>query len=625
MSANNYHPSVARVKGNATTHLKAPEAAGRVPFIDYKLPRADHDIANTRNSFRKRDNTVTDARPAGEAQTIKLKIPDCVKTMVPGETAIRISVKLINFDSLTFMDGSIQRMFRRIIIRDGHGVELENIERYNRVYQTLFDVHVPESIKYTAFQQEGVYEYEVPSMLVGPRAAWTGVFNSSDWNANIHPGPDNRTISSINNFSAAANNSLEPNFLTDFSRYMAWRHTYNQEYGNPGFNVERQQAHWSASSSNAVTGYTRTINTICENIFNPQSTGVVGRRGISLYADPATIPQLDAPAEDAKSHVMYHGHHCYTPWYYHIGQKYYQTNSATNDKGPGHVSNEITFVFHPTASGVLSSTKHIPLWITKGLEIELEIDRPSNYLRDARPEHDNLAPSWDLLSDSDRPRIEVTRAEVLWTGVDLTEKMINSINKQYETSGLHFCFPSFMCEEREDIADLNNLTTHKIEFKNRFAMLNRVYSNVSASRGANGSEWVVDTFNTLSRQPTVRSWEYNRIYRPDWGTDLNVEDIDHFYQCKRSLGTLQNYRSNDMIYGNFHERPTDGKKKTNYYIDEFETEPSGFLTGIDTNNEKMVYRFRPSNDAVAGERFFFTWHFYKLAVYRRGEPVIVKS
>ncbi len=624
MSANNHHPSVPKVKGNATTHLKHVETVGRVPFIDYKLPRADHDIANARNSFRKRDNTITDARPAGSGQIIKLKIPACIKTMVPGETAIRITVKLHNFDSLTYMDGGIQRMFYRLVIRDGHGVELENIERYNRVYQTLFDVHVPEAIKYTAFQQEGVYEYEVPSMLVGPRAAWSGVFQEGDWNANIHPGTDHRFINSINTFQVPAATNKEPNFITDFQRYMGWRSQYNHEEQNEEAFEERQQAHWSTSSSNATNGYTRTVNTVVESMFNPQSTGNPGNRGIQLYGDPITIPDLEGDAE-ANAHVMYHGHHCYTPWYYHIGKKYYEQPGSNLDKGPGHVSSEITFVFHPTASGVLSSTKHIPLWITKGMEIELEIDKPYNYLRDHRDKSTSLIGSFRNLPTSSLPFIEVVRAEVLWTGVDLTEKMIKTIDKQYDSSGLHFCFPSFFCEERDEIKDLNNSTTHKLEFKNRFAMLNRVYSNISIPFGPDATPWGIDSFNTISRQPTVRSWEYNRIYRPDWGTDLNVEDIDHFYHCKRSLGTLQNYRSDDFIFGNFHDKPTNGKKKTNYYIDEFETEPSGFLTGIDTNNEKMVYRFRPTNSTLHGERFFFTWHFYKLAVYRRGEPVFVKS
>ena len=48
----------------------------RTSFIDYKVPKSDHDIANLRNSFRKRDNTVSKSRPIGEGQSIKLNIPD---------------------------------------------------------------------------------------------------------------------------------------------------------------------------------------------------------------------------------------------------------------------------------------------------------------------------------------------------------------------------------------------------------------------------------------------------------------------------------------------------------------------------------------------------------------------
>ncbi len=610
----------------------------RTSFIDYKCPKADHDIANLRNSFRKRDNTVSEARPVGEGQTVKLNIPDCMKTLVPGETAIRITVKLHNFDSLTYMDGGVQRLFNRLIIKDGHGVELESIEHYNRVYQTLFDVHVPEHLKYTSFQQEGVYKYEVPSMLVGPRASWNGLSAGTDWTSNIQPNPDGTYISSVNKFDKVAKDNLQPSQLTDFSKYLAWRPLFNRtnDVANAPSNTS-QDSYWSVSVSDTGSAETSSYTSVVEDVFDPRTTGVPGRRGIKLYGDPLNFPTLTGIIEGGEGEeddvnvptVMYHGHHVYTPWYYHIGKKYYETPGPSPglDKGPGHVSNEITFVFHPAASGILSSTKHIPLWITKGLEIELEMDRPSSYLRDARSDFPSTQSNFNTLSENNKPFIEITRAEVIWTGVDLTEKMITSINKQYEHQGLHFCYPSFTCEEREEFTgDLSQDITGKIEFKNRFAMLNRVYSNASISKNAGTlNEWSVDTFNTVNHNPTVRSWEYNRIYRPDWGSDQNIGVVDHYYQTKKSIGSLHNYRSDDFIFGNTQVICNDGKKQTCYYIDEFETEPSGFLTGVDTNNEKMVYRYRPTKDVGVNESFYFTWHYYNLAVYRRGEPVIVKS
>lgn len=615
MSANNYHPSVAPVKGNATTHLKATEAVGRVPFIDYKLPRADHDIANTRNSFRKRDNTITNVRSAGEAQTIKLKIPECVKTLVPGETTIRITAKLKNWDSTTFLDGGIQRIFRRLIIRDGHGVELENIERYNRVSQTLFDVHVPEHIKYTAFQQEGIYKYEVPAVMTGPKMHWNNSA-SVPWNAIDGGTGQRKKYFSVDNMALPAITKT-PAALTDFSRYVSWSDRH--------FDIKKTQEDlynsiWTASHNGTTN---ETYRAPVNQLLSAESTGDRRQRGIELQGNPLTAPDLTAAGSNS---LTYEGHCCYTPWFYHIGQKWYENAASGPDEfiGVGSESKEITFTFHPTASGILSSTKHIPLWIFKGLEIELEIDRPTNYLRDARAEFENTATSFLALPDSNKPYIEVTRAEVLWTGVDLTEKMINAINRQYDTSGLHFCFPSFLCEERDDFTNQQPNQIWKLEFKKCFAMLNRVYSNASTTSDTL-SEWAVDTFNTVNHKPTQRSWEYNRIYRPDWGTDLNVEDIDHFYQTKKSLGVLHDYQSNNLAYGDYQSQPTLGRKLLNYQVDEFETEPSGFLTGIDTNNEKMIYRFRPTNGAFTGERFFFTWHYYKLAVYRRGEPVFIKS
>ena len=810
MSSSNYHPSVSTTKSNATAHVKRSQVSGRSPFLDYKIPSADDDIANTRNSYRKRDNTVTSSRSLFAGQLINLHIKECMKSLVPSETTIRVTVKLHNFDSTTFMDGSIQRMFRRLIIRDGHGVELEHIEHYNRIYQTLFDCHVPDHIKYSKFQNEGVYDYEVPAMVVGPKMCWSNSTKSSQWESNIHPANiidlvtisnsqpgfdpafvasflnnkvvgvigqswipgnavvgnwDNNTFSGTNftildgqnyigeyvdfrhaypvsvkaftifgtintvtnylpanfriaasddginytllsiftttsaNYSTAsdlasyqtaiaprtttitqwlneagsgpgtnyyqyftinsntkkyryyrlifnevvAGNALvlsEIEFeydgpgsilasiddftnsnvigelassVTDFSRYASWRSSYNRGHATEPYNSV-----WSTSTINGANEKSHTTNLDTFGIFSQETSGV-GKRGIFLNG--TSLPVLNQPT--SFNSITYQGHSCFTPWYNHIGSKLY---SGGGNIGVGHTSQEITFTFHPTVSGILSSTKHIPLWITKGISIELELDKPINFLRDARSFYSYTKSSFDNLPDNSKPYISITRAEVLWTGVDLTEKMIKSIDRQHEQSGIHMCFPSFFCESNGPKVFMPSTMTrppntiYKVEFKNSYAMLNRVYSF-----GSEKSKWRNDSFNTLNLSLSQRSWEYNRIYRPDWGTDLNVESIDHFYQNHRSLGTLNDYLSNNFTLSDFHNYPSLARKRLKYYVDEFESEPSGFLTGIDTNNEKMVYRVTPGAVSIPSEvAYYFIWHFYKLAVYRKGEPIFVK-
>jgi len=542
----------------ALQSIQVNENLSKYPQTHYGIPKSDNDFAAARDSLRDRERGITTNSFVTENQKITLIIPPQQRNIVPDETIIRFKVKTNNMVDDTKIGGSIQRAIRTLVIRDGRGTVLEQIHDYNLIAQRLIDVHVPERVQHNVMQTEGIYPtYDNVVQRKPVRVTYI------DGAGQVDGSGTQLTNSNTNNPDAQVNLSYTSDMLPGDVAILI-------PDAAAGDQQSRQVVGKATNTAVSVdAAWTTAPNTITQG-----SMIIAPRPEISDYFRHVKEPFLD--------------------------------------------SKEVTFAFQLIGSGLMTSSKHIPLWVTKGLQIEMTLDT-NNVI-------------YESLSGT--PEIQVTQADVLYTAVTLTPVMQSALESQYHRRGLNLLVPVFH-------VDLRNVGTGGViqeDYYNSFAMLNRIYQGTRDQTKITSFNW--DSFNNVRLAPTRRYIEYNRIYMPHWGNDNDLLPIDHYLESRKGINLLGDKKLELISFGQFSSSGVPGHEDPNGYlnntasptlekckeifVNNLETEPSGFLTGVDTNNGTIRLRIETA-DTTTQKQIYMIFMAFKMITFQDGSPPLVQE
>lgn len=549
----------------ALQSIQVNENLSKYPQTHYGIPKSDNDFAASRDSLRDRERGITTNSFVTENQKVTLIIPPQQRNLVPDETIIRFKFKVANWLPQFRMGGSIQRFIRTMIIRDGRGTVLEQIHDYNQIAQRLIDVHIPERVQENLMQVEGIYpsyktyESQIPQYFKGPS---TGSTTAALINNGVQPVP-----------------------------------SINEELNRP----------W--------TGEVQIGDTIV--LLDKSPIGIDSEQ-ISSKTFNSVVPTgtftIDPSQGDAD--IMVWPRRLFTPYYRDISSKLLAKDGANLP------IEEVTLTFQPTASGLLTSSKHIPLWVTKGLQIEMTLD--TNQVIFEAPQRDTSLPNQGF------PAIQITQADVLYTAVTLTPVMQSALESQYHRRGLNLLVPVFHI----DIRNVGTTTTIQEDYYNSFAMLNRIYQ--CCRDQSNIDDQAQDSLKLIRLNPTRRYMEYNRIYMPHWGNDNDLAPIDHYLEARKGINLLGDKKLELISFADFNSNgydrdayPSTVRDQQGYqttkeiFVTNLETEPSGFLTGVDTNNGTI--RLRIETASTVGKNLQVIFMAFKMITFQDGSPPLVQE
>ncbi len=544
----------------ALQSIQVNENLSKYPQTHYGIPKSDNDFAAARDSLRDRERGITTNSFVTENQKITLIIPPQQRNIVPDETIIRLKVKVNNMDDTSKIGGSIQRAIRTLVIRDGRGTVLEQIHDYNLIAQRLIDVHIPERVQNNVMQTEGIY------------SKYTNITQRS-WPRLIR---------------VEAKGDVKGNFST-------------LENNNTSVDTKlRLNQSWT---SDALPG--DIVQMIPDGAAGEQQTRLVRKSNnnhtIGLDANWATL----SPNDLAAGGLWHVPRDEATPYFRHVKMKW-----LTNK--------EVVFAFQLIGSGLLTSSKHIPLWVTKGLQIEMTLDT-NNIIFES------------LLT----PAIAVTQADVLYTAVTLTPVMQSALESQYHRRGLNLLVPVF----HVDLRNVGRTNTIQEDYYNSFAMLNRIYQGTRDQNKI--TAYPYDSFNNIRLAPTRRYIEYNRIYMPHWGNDNDLLPIDHYLESRKGINLLGDKKLELISFSQFqgvnpatlidYEKYMSGSTSTStmekckeIFVNNLETEPSGFLTGVDTNNGTIRLRLETEDDQTV-KQIYMIFMAFKMITFQDGSPPLVQE
>lgn len=579
-------------------------------------------IGINRSMYRSRCKDFGVNNPAGAQAHIVLDIPADTKCLVPQDTTIRMDVKMTNFSSSTFLNGSIQNMFRNVRIYDGHGTVLEEINRYGLINSMLFEVHVPEHIKYTKFQSEGVFKHRVPHKLSGTRA----VFDNHSGGTNV----DFKTVHTDgNDLGKDIKDLVNQNEIEDTNPTENWnfqRYIHAPKYAAVGTERElhdTSKRHYFRLHKKLATGETQTLLVKSENAKYGNNPYTFDYRGVETDNDEIDLEDNAT----SLTRVTYEGYSEFTPWWDFMGKKW-----ANNEY--------VTFTFHLGACGIFNTTKLWPLWISKGLRIELELGGLNEFSVEkffARSEQ-ITTPAYQgkYFQNRQFPRQEVSIAEVMYTAIDVDDAVINKIENDYKRQGLYFIVPSYKFVQYDKINKVPSTTagsiaTVKLDVKENFTMLNRIYSFLRRSWFSSGNYGSLETISRDFYKPirlnnvVERYWDYNRVYIPNWSKERFAPAESLYYMdLNRNLNTLNDYSTGNYSLGQFIGTANDNQSSGTYFIDTLETDPDDYLSGTTTDNRKLTYNLSwitQLNDASSEVLdLVLVYQYYKVVRYRAGEP-----
>lgn len=549
----------------ALQSIQVNENLSKYPQVHYGIPQSDNDFAAARDSLRDRERGITSNTTVGENQKITLVIPPQQRNLIPDELMIRLKLRVDNWKSNVQFGGSIQRAIRTFVVRDGRGTVLEQIHDYNLIAQRLIDVHIPERVQHNVLQTEGVY----------PHYRWL----------------EQRTAPFVVTSAAAIANNV-----TDLTDETLQANEAKVGKTTPFANLLKPlDTLFPLSAQHAFTG--QRVKEIKSGNADPKAV-LYGNFGHALAAyDPILV----VPRNE------------FSPYYEHVAK-------------PLAHGGEAIFSFQPIASGLLTSSKHIPLWVTKGLQIELTLDTNTN-----------IFTSLYAASD-DTPTIKVTQADAMYTAVTLTPVMQAALESQYHRRGLNLLVPVF----HADIRNTGTGSTIQEDYYNSFAMLNRIYQ--CTRNKAHLDNKTEDNLGLIALKPTRRYLEYNRIYMPHWGNDNDLDPQDHYVESRKGINFLGDKKTELISFGQF-GAPTKidpNRTEANYaaaadvirnarvsgekeiFVNNLETEPSGFLTGIDTNNGTIRLRIE-TNDNTTEKNLVVIFMAFKMITFQDGAPPLVQE
>ena len=266
-----------------------------------------------------------------------------------------------------------------------------------------------------------------------------------------------------------------------------------------------------------------------------------------------------------------------TPWYRHV---YSKSLVHRTDLGAFDSAQEIVFTFQLIASGFFNSSKFIDLEVTKGLKVELTLD--SDLITFIDMSKANNTGTMTL-----NPSLEVTQADIMYTAVTLTPVMQAALQSSFMKRGLNLLLPSFAM----DIRNIGSNITISEQFFHSYAMLNRIYHWFQDATTYNNLIGY-NSFKPLAARPKRMGWEYNRILVPHWSNDTDLVVNDYYHESRKGQNLLGDRNRFFDTWVDFHGDENDAKGDGGrrggamgpYYVTNLEAEPSGFLTGIDTNS-----------------------------------------
>lgn len=550
----------------ALQSIQVNENLSKYPQTHYGIPKSDNDFAAARDSLRDRERGITTNSFVTENQKITLIIPPQQRNIVPDETIIRFKVKTNNMADDTKIGGSIQRAIRTLVIRDGRGTVLEQIHDYNLIAQRLIDVHIPERVQNSVMQTEGIYPtYDNVVQRKPIRAFFI------DSNHRLNAGNGSQLVNSNTTSGDAQKNLSYTSDLLPGDVAIAIP---------SGTSLDIQSRKCVGKSSQTAIALNAAWTT-SPNDFTDGSLLIAPRSEVSDYFRHVKSPFLDGK--------------------------------------------EVTFAFQLIGSGLMTSSKHIPLWVTKGLQIEMTLDT-NNVIYE---------------SVMGSPEIQVTQADVLYTAVTLTPVMQSALESQYHRRGLNLLVPVFHVDLRNVGTGGNGSGGTQViqeDYYNSFAMLNRIYQGTRAQNKI--TNFAFDSFENVRLAPSRRYIEYNRIYMPHWGNDNDLLPIDHYLESRKGINLLGDKKLELISFGQFssnqiptHANPNDYltpnlqstlEKCKEIFVNNLETEPSGFLTGVDTNNGTIRLRIETA-DTSTQKQIYMIFMAFKMITFQDGSPPLVQE
>ena len=125
---------------------------------------------------------------------------------------------------------------------------------------------------------------------------------------------------------------------------------------------------------------------------------------------------------------------------------------------------------------------------------------------------------------------------------------------------------------------------------------------------------------------------------PHWGNDNDLNSIDHYLESRKGINLLGDKKMELISFAQFNGRNSAGFENFNDYLVSFntsmekckeifvnnlETEPSGFLTGVDTNNGTI--RLRIETPSGANKQIFMIFMAFKMITFQDGSPPLVQE
>lgn len=604
----------------ALQSIQVNENLSKYPQTHYGIPKSDNDFAAARDSLRDRARSINTNNYVSQNEKITLIIPPQQRNLVPDETLIRLEVGVSGDYNLSpySINGSIQRAIERITIRDGRGTVLETINNYNVIAETLMQAHIPERAQKNILQAEGVYPSETTYALSGEDNRKVITFRSAVSQANIKPTSDDPDVGTTEEFQNVA---LTPTLFPEHNRTFNGTYTKLTDQSNVSANDNNNRPYSEICKVgdtiliNVVTGIAPVITeTFYVYVVEVVDDGVI----LSENILSKLVRNAAAGAVGRLNWLQICPRNTFSDYYRNISQRWRKNQTAT-------------FTFNPIASGILTSSKHIPLWVTKGLQIELTLAGNNTIFNTKNTTFTNP------------PQIKVTDADVFYTAVTLTPVMQSALESQYHRRGLNLLVPVFHC----DLRNVGTTTIIQEDYYNSFAMLNRTYQFCRSQAAID--RITSDSFRHVLTAPTRRYIEYNRIYMPHWGNDTDTNAIDHWNESRKGINLLGDKKFELISYG---QHVSDGyienvnnsvgavdengvpyntegvslrsaSKCKELFINNLETEPSGFLTGVDTNNGTI--RLRLETSKAANKQLVMIFMAFKMITFQDGAPPLVQE
>lgn len=579
-----------------------------------------------RLKYYKRSTEISESSPASQENYVYFNIPDMRAALDLRSIYFKLKMKVGNGwqANTLFTNGGIQRFIRKLQITDGRNNIIEDNENYNFTVYALDLIYIEEDDFYKYFQNEGIYEHPYSFMNSGPVRVYPGMTDATSSQNGALPSQGLGIVDDTAE-SAIANPTFESK-LSIHRELQFGDYTWVLNPAQDDVNLTRPYMMITPASFKNSAHYLQPdpFDQLTVEI-SSKLKGIIDTKSAGKYIFPSgplnighTVYNSVNPAASANTFafsdsqcILVFPRPTYTPYWKHVMRKFANNEAAT-------------FTFQLRGSGFLQMHQHVPLWLMKGLTIRFQIEK------------DNIAFTNYRQSLSQPVNAMFTQADIHYSLMYLEPDDLAAVDYRAKTAGIRLMYPKYHVVERRVKGAQKRLQE---AYPMHYKMLDKtlVYFKSIPNTESNATIFK-DSFRWIRTNPKRRYWDYNQVQLPLWGTDKDLEDIDHYMDMKESckykskitygeFGSLSNEVAGRSLFG----PPTSDTGNSELYMKQrvkevfatsFRCDPSDIFSGIKVATKKPMILHMTLGDDISSEDKILTviFKYYSILDIRLDHP-----